>query len=174
MQLLNKRKLLDQPFHVVLNILKHNDITSACSEMNVTKVSGIEAFLSLAIKLSWYTHSFFLQTVLVKYICSTFTSSLVFFFSNQKPNVTYKLMFPFKDVCWSKVEEYHFISVRIVCFMYCVSKVNFYTIQVESWWMFKHITHMCTLQIVLSRTGVEGYRWQIRTAILSVQGRSWT
>jgi hypothetical protein len=78
MQLLNRSKLLDRPFHVVLNILKHNGITSACSVMIVTNVCGIEVFLSLAIKMSCYTHSFFLQTALVKYICGTFTPSLVF------------------------------------------------------------------------------------------------
>ena len=78
MLLLNKRKLLDQLFRVVLNILKLNGITSACSDMIVTKVSGIEAFLSHAIKMSCYTHSFFLQTALVKYICGTFTPSVVF------------------------------------------------------------------------------------------------
>jgi len=79
MQLLNKRKLLDRIFRVVLNILKLNCITSVCSDTTVTKVSGIEVFLSHAIKMSCYTHSFFLQTALVKHICSTFTPSLVCF-----------------------------------------------------------------------------------------------
>jgi len=79
MQLLNKRKLLDWIFRVVLYILKLNGITSACSDMIVTKVSSIEVFLSHAIKMPCYTHSFFLQTALVKYICGTFTPSLVCF-----------------------------------------------------------------------------------------------
>ena len=34
------------------------------------------------------------------------------------------------------------------------------------------ITHMLSLQIVLKRTGVEGYRREIKTATLSEQGRS--
>jgi len=80
MQLLNKRKLLYRPFPVALNILKHNGITSAFSEMTVTNVSAIEVFFSLAIKMSCYTHSFFfLQAALMKYICGTFTPSLVCF-----------------------------------------------------------------------------------------------
>jgi hypothetical protein len=79
MQLLNKRKLLDRPFPVALNILKHNGITSAFSEMTVTKVPATEVFLSLAIKMSCYTHSFFLQAALVRYICGTFTPLLVCF-----------------------------------------------------------------------------------------------
>ena len=35
------------------------------------------------------------------------------------------------------------------------------------------ITHKCSLQSVLWRTGVEGYRLQIKTATLSQQSRSW-
>ena len=85
MLLLNKRKLLDQLFCVVLNILKLNGITSACSDMIVIKVFGIEAFLSHEIKMSWYNHSLFLQTVLVKYIFGTFALSLVCF----KPTYRY-------------------------------------------------------------------------------------
>jgi len=35
------------------------------------------------------------------------------------------------------------------------------------------ITHMCSLQNVLWRTGLDGYRWQITMAKLSERGRSW-